>query len=367
MPWLRGVVTRNRPDGYWRRLDATRELAKLDVAAQITVGYYDLFCADTVENFMRLPRSGKKQLILGPWDHGSIGKQVVGGVDFGPEVKFDLVAENLAWFDRYLKPSVSPRRVPPVRYFVMGDNVWRTAADWPPPEAARTPYYLHSGGRANSRAGDGTLSRRAPVASEPDDRFVSDPDHPVPSEAPDAPAPSRSTPWRPVDRRAIEDRRDVLIYTAAAQQTPLTIAGNVVAEIWGSADAPDADWVVKLVDVAPDGAARGLAEGILRSSARQPLQASLLEPGRRYLFTVDLGHTAATLRPGHALRVEVAGSAFPMFDRNLHTGEGPTGTRKQLATQTVQHRGGSASRLLLPVLPAAGSARGPTSAETMRR
>jgi len=47
----------------------------------------------------------------------------------------------------------------------------------------------------------------------------------------------------------------------------------------------------------------------------------------------------------------VAGSSFPMFDRNLHTGEGPTGTRKHVRVQTVYHSRSAASRLLLPVLP----------------
>ena len=106
------------------------------------------------------------------------------------------------------------------------------------------------------------------------------------------------------------------------------------------------------MDVDPSGAARGLAEGILRSSARDPLKyPALLEPGRRYHLTIDLGHTAATILPGHALRVEVAGSSFPMFDRNLHTGEGPTGTRKQICVQKVYHSRSAVSRVQLPVLP----------------
>ena len=142
------------------------------------------------------------------------------------------------------------------------------------------------------------------------------------------------------------------MYTAPIQSTPLSIAGRILADLWVSVDAPDADWAAKLIDVAPDGAARGLAEGILRSSSRDLLKyPTLLEPGRRYHLTVDLGHTAATILPGHALRFELAGSSFPMFDRNLHTGEGPTGTRKQICVQTVYHSSGAASRLLLPVLP----------------
>ena len=147
----------------------------------------------------------------------------------------------------------------------------------------------------------------------------------------------------------------MLVYTAAVQGSPLSIAGQVLADVWISADANDADWMVKLIDVAANGVARGIAEGVLRSSTRDPLKyPAPLEPGRRYRVRVDLGHTAATILPGHALRVEVAGSSFPMFDRNLHTGEGPAGTHKQVCRQTVYHSPATASRLLLPVLPKQG-------------
>jgi uncharacterized protein len=353
MPWLRNVVAHNRLDGFWRRLEVTPELTKLDIAAQNIGGYYDLFCGETVENFLRLPRLGKKQLILGPWDHATIGKQVVAGADFGSEGTLDVIGENLQWFDRFLKPAKDSGSFSAVRYFLMGDNVWRTAEDWPPPEAISVAFYLHSGGKSNTRSGDGRLTRLAPVGAEPPDHFESDPDRPTPSESHEAPSPSRATPWRPTDRSSIEDRQDVLVYTAAVQDRPLSIAGRVLADLWISADAPDADWVVKLIDVNANGvAARGIAEGILRSSARDPLKyPALLAPSRRYHITVDLGHTAATILPRHALRVEVAGSSFPMFDRNLHTGEGPAGTHKQVCRQTVYHSLAAASRLRLPVLP----------------
>jgi predicted acyl esterase len=134
MPWLKGVVAHSRMNGFWQRLEVSPELNKLDVAAQNIGGYYDLFCGETVENFLRLPRLGKKQLILGPWDHATIGKQVVAGVDFGPEAALDVISENLRWFDRFLKSTKDARPFPAVRYFLMGDNIWRTAADWPPPE-----------------------------------------------------------------------------------------------------------------------------------------------------------------------------------------------------------------------------------------
>jgi putative CocE/NonD family hydrolase len=350
MPWLVGIITHNRPDGFWQRTEITPHLGALEAAVQNIVGYYDLACNETVDNFEALPDHGRKQMILGPWDHSTIGKQVVAGVDFGPEARLDIEGENLAWFDRFLKSAKTSELFPPVRYFVMGENVWRTAGKWPPPESVTTTFYLHSAGHANTRSGDGELSMQLPGDEHQDD-FDSDPDQPVPSEQADALKPSRATPWRPVVRNQIEDRQDVLVYTTPPHTTPLSIAGRVVAELWASVNAPDADWAVKLIDVAPGGVARGLAEGILRSSNRDPVQyPALLEPGRRYHFTVDLGSTAAAILPGHALRIEIAGSAFPMFDRNLHTGEGPSGSKKLMAVQSVYHSREFASRVMLPVL-----------------
>lgn len=62
----------------------------------------------------------------------------------------------------------------------MGDRVWRTADRWPPAEAAPVEFYLHSKGRANTRRGDGRLSRQPPSDSEPADSFTADPSDPVP-------------------------------------------------------------------------------------------------------------------------------------------------------------------------------------------
>jgi putative CocE/NonD family hydrolase len=350
MPWLQGIIAHNRLDGFWQRTEITPELGDLELAVQNIVGYYDLSCNEVIDNFQKLPNHGRKQLILGPWDHGTIGKEVVAGVDFGPQAKLDIDTENLSWFDRFLKSAKDAPEFSPVRYFMMGENSWRTSTQWPPADAISTAFYLHSGGEANTRTGNGRVTDKRPEM-EPADVFESDPERPVPSEPATAPEPSRGTPWRPVDRASIEDRRDVLVYTAAVQKTPLSIAGHVFADLWISVDAPDADWALKLIDVAPDGAARGLAEGILRSSGRDPVRyPSLLNPGRRYHLRVDLGSTAATILAGHALRIEIAGSAFPMFDRNLHTGEGPVGYRKQVARQTVYHSREFASRFLLPVL-----------------
>lgn len=359
LPWLTGILTHNRPDGYWKRLDLTKELDGLEIPAQQVVGYYDYFCRETVANFLKMrthsgsPEARKnQQLVLGPWDHGTIGKTKVGDIDFGPSAQLDLPRENLAWFDRFLKSDgAATRPFPAVRYFSMGDNVWRTAEDWPPPNAQPTWLYLHSRGHANTRGGDGRLDKLPPTVLEPADSFRADPADPVPALPETASRPRYSATWGPVDQGPIEERQDVLVYTTERLKEPLTLAGPLHAELHVSTDSPDSDWVMKVIDVRPDGFAQNLAVGILRSSARESeLRPTRLIPGKTYKVKVDLGHAAARIERKHSLRIEVTWSYFPLFDRNTHTAEGPTGSRTQVAAQTLLHSPSTRSRILVPII-----------------
>jgi putative CocE/NonD family hydrolase len=355
IPWLSGILAHNRPDGYWKRLDLTKETEQLDIPAQHVVGYYDFFSREVVASFQRLRKGAgvhrtNQQLILGPWDHGTIGKTKVGDVDFGGQAQLDLAQENLLWFNRFLKGS--PKEAfHPVRYFSMGENRWRTAQTWPPSGAVSTSFYFHSEGHANTRDGDGRLNRTAPSGDERPDVFVSDPSDPVPSVPRTATRTGTPVIWGPVNQDAGPDRKDVLKYTSAALKEPLTFAGPIRAQIHSSTDTLDADWAVKLVDVQPGGFARNLALGILRGSFRDgELKHTPLTPGKVYSIEVDLGHVAARLDRNHRLRVEVSGSHFPLFDRNTNTGEGPTGSRTVISHQKILHSRKYPSRIIMPII-----------------
>jgi putative CocE/NonD family hydrolase len=356
LPWLTGILTHPNPDGFWKRLDIGKDIEGLDLPAQHIVGYYDFFSREEVANFERMRTTAapaarrKQQLILGPWDHGTIGKSKVADVDFGPNAQLDLTGENLVWFNRFLRGDHTV--FPPVRYFTMGDNQWRTAQSWPPEYAKLTRYYLRSNGKANTRAGDGRLSLQPPHATEPPDVLKADPADPAPAIPAGAAHPKYSALWGPVDQGSTADRPDVLVYRTEPLTTPLAFAGPIRAELHVSADVPDADWVVKLVDVRPDGFAQQLAVGLLRSSARESdLYRQRLEPGRTYRLTVDVGSTAATILPGHTLRVDVSAAYFPLFDRNPNTGEGPASARTRIATQKVLHAPAALSAIWLPIIP----------------
>lgn len=359
MPWLDAFLTHPEPDGFWTRLDLTSRLPDLQLPALHVVGYYDFFSRESVDNFMIMQTQARdartrqqQRLILGPWDHGSVGRTKTGEVEFGPGAALDTFALQLDWFDRQLKQDAAAiaKPFPPVRYFSMGDNVWRDAQTWPPEGFAATSFYLHSTGKANTRKGNGRLSREAPVAGQPADSFRADPAQPAPSCPVTATRPLKAAVWGPVDQGATEDRDDVLVYTSEPMTAPLTFAGNAEAKLHVSTDTPDADWAVKLIDVHPDGFAQNLARGILRGRYRASLlKPELMQPGKVYEITVDLGPVAATLAKGHQLRLDISGADFPLYDRNPNTAEGIRGRQTAIATEQVHHRPGALSRLVLPV------------------
>ena len=359
IPWLEGMLTHPSPSGYWKRLDLTEDMLELKLPMQHVVGYYDFFSRESVNNFTRMQQLAKdpatrrqQRLILGPWDHGTIGKSQVGEVDFGTEAQWDATAATLDWFDRTLKEvsDGAAASIVPVRYFVMGENRWHEAETWPPSGHEPTSFYLHSAGRANTRDGDGRLSRTAPKVDEPVDRFRADPADPAPACPVTDQRPLHAAIWAPVDQGRIEDLEDVLCYTTEPLKEPLIFAGNASAELFVAADTPDADWVVKLIDVHPDGAAYNLAVGILRGRFRDSeLEPKPLEPNTTYKIAVDLGPIAAQIAPGHQLRVDICGAYFPLFDRNPNTAEGPFGKSTAIATESVYHTSAKPSRILLPV------------------
>jgi putative CocE/NonD family hydrolase len=111
------------------------------------------------------------------------------------------------------------------------------------------------------------------------------------------------------------------------------------------------------VDVAPNGFARNLCDGILRLRYRNGLERSVpATPGEIYRIRIDAGVTSNVFRSGHRIRVEISSSNFPRFDRNPNTGR-PISSETQFrkASQTVFHDVNRPSYVLLPVVPAAGA------------
>lgn len=112
------------------------------------------------------------------------------------------------------------------------------------------------------------------------------------------------------------------------------------------------DWHVKLIDEAPDGVAINVATGMLRARFRDGYdQPRPLVPGEVVEYTIRLRATAHRFAPGHRIRLDVAGSDFPNFDRNHHTRVDDVRSADfRIARQTIHVGGPRASRLELPVV-----------------
>jgi hypothetical protein len=156
-----------------------------------------------------------------------------------------------------------------------------------------------------------------------------------------------------MDQRAVEERRDVLVYTSAALKRPLEVTGPVRALLYVSTSEPDTDFTAKLVDVYPDGHALNLCDGILRLRYRDSLERpAAAAPGEVYAIAIDAGVTSNVFAKGHRIRLEVSSSNFPRFDRNPNTGRRIADERElRRATQAVYHGRPHPSHLLLPVVP----------------
>ena len=79
---------------------------------------------------------------------------------------------------------------------------------------------------------------------------------------------------------------------------------------------------------------------------------SLLEPGKAYLYTIDLWATSNVFPAGHHIRVEVSSSNFPRFDRNTNTGGAIAEDASfKPALQTVLHDSQHPSHITLHLVP----------------
>lgn len=364
-------------DAYWKQNGYNFEEYYSqfpDIPICLVGGWYDIFKRGTLRNFEGLSgRESYTRLLMGPWTH-STGKSFAGDVDFGDEAEMKLKDEAVRWFDHFLKRE--PRGVeqePAVKYFVMGSTEakkngsgrlqsggqWKSAAQWPPSGAEPQRFYLSP---------DGSLATSPPETLD-HETFVYDPNSPVPTIGGNIDSGKqlvrrgaqnqvqRETDFAADGTLPLSSRRDVLTFQTAPLEEPLEVAGEMHVELWVSSNVTDTDFTAKLIDVYPpsedypSGYAVNLEDGILRMRFRTSRETEeLMSPGETYKVTVDLWATANTFHRGHRVRLDIASSNFPMYDRNPNTGE-PLGehTRMIPATNTVYYGGPRPSALVLPV------------------
>jgi putative CocE/NonD family hydrolase len=289
-----------------------------------------------VTNYLGLIQSrrdtpARTALLIGPWVHGSdaTARTKFGDRDFGRSAAIDYDEVVLDWMDAYVREDRTVTPVQAARYFVMGDNRWKTSESWPPPGRGSV-YYLASTGEAPS---GGALTPDTPQADASSTSFLSNPDDPV---------------VNPYDSAGVHDyqslskRGDVLTFDSAPLPGDVEVSGPVRARIYLSCDCRDTDLWVRLLDVAPNGTAWNLmSPGVdaIRASYRDLSKGrQLLSPGEIYQIEVNGPVTSNLFARGHRVRIQISSTFFPNFSRNLHSGElETTSAHRQTATIRVHH------------------------------
>jgi predicted acyl esterase len=329
----------------WRDVDLI-DASHTGVTPSINInGWMDVGAYETVKLFEFQQHHPDQYLIMAPTEHckmlatspdARLGQRPMGDTRF----PYDEIITS--WFDRFLcDDSDAWQPMPKVQVFLMGACTWLAGPSWPLPETEPRTLYLTSGESANTLWGDGALAPTAQAAGT--DAFIADPHNPVQSLGGDLATHS------PVcaDQREAECRADVLVYSTPVLAEPVAIVGDISAELYVSADVEDADVCIKLVDVYPDGTAYNLADSCLRLRYRDGFdRPARLMPGEIYRVRISGMTTANYFPAGHRIRIEIAGSNFPLADRNWHVGE-----RNDLATDgpvahlTLHHGQGHESAL----------------------
>lgn len=334
------------------------------VPALIVAGWYDVFIRASIDQFVAIRAKGgseaartKSRLIVGPWAHHSQGKMTGEQISPGtaaiqalnPFGHMGLAARYFSSLDEDQDEAT------PVKIWVMGAEKWRDEWEWPIGRTVVTPWYLSSGGSANSSRGDGALSPLGGAGGAPDS-FVYDPANPVPTRG--GAVFAVSSVQGGSDQTLIENRDDVLVYKSDILEEDIEVTGTPFVELWVTTDVVDTDFVARLVDIHPDGTARLITDGILRARYRDNpdgfVAAAPLEPGRPYLMRIELLPTSNLFKAGHRIQLDVTSSCFPRWARNLNIWDewGGTLADAKVAHQQVLHDEAHPSRILLPIVPA---------------
>ncbi len=304
-------------DPYWAQIDLTPSLDKVTVPTALIGGWDDLMLDQTLAAYGALRETGQQvSLLVGPWTHTSVMNEG-GTATFG---------HSLDWLRTHLLGDGINEAPSPVRVHVSGSAEWLDLPDWPPPAQQRA-FHLDQGGRLSAEPpGDALPST---VRYNPND--------PTPSVG----GPILGTRSGAKDNRALEGRPDVLTFTSDLLEHPLDVIGAVRAQLHVSASTPGAHVFARMCDVDAEGRSRNVCDGIIALGPRAPDQVAVV---------VAMSSTAHRFAPGHRIRLQVSGGAFPRFVRSTGSGE-PFATTEALASTdiTVWHDQSRPSALIVPV------------------
>lgn len=316
-------------------------------------GWQDMFLEKQLEDFLVIKQKAigdarkYSKMIIGSWAHGAIGHPESKIRNAGM-LSFFRGFLNLNWNRYWLMddekafPDINRSSI---KYWTMGKNIWKYTEIWPPENIENTRLFLHSGGKANTVNGDGILTFEEP-ANELEDTYIFNPMNPVITRG----GRNLLILKGAQDQKDAEKREDVLIYTSKSLEKGIEITGTVKMILYASSSALDTDFMIKLVDVFPNGKALNILDAGIRARFRNGDEIPhLIEPGKVYQYEIELGNTSNYFRKAHRIRIEISSSNFPRFDINANLGGKGKPGDYIVAEQQVYHSKEAPSHLIIPI------------------
>lgn len=279
-----------------------------------------------------------------------------------------------------------PTDVPDVRFYVIGPNddpanadlgsYWFASDTFPLPEGpgldfiTRKKMYLHQ---------DGALNESAPVEDEGYKIYVHDPDDPIYGvggsnmivRTPDGERTSQGQ-FNLKDPRYAPytiDRQGIIAFEGAPVEDSLCIIGFPTMTLYAKSnpggaaegDPTDTDFMVRIVDVYPDGREYFVIEGCVNARARDYVRNLVehpeldsdwpypndqtpftnIEAGKIYEYVFPMPPIAYTFGDGHKIKILISSSIFSRFqvNPNLPIEDGEFFRRKPGDGQTYVYQG----------------------------
>jgi putative CocE/NonD family hydrolase len=356
-------------DEFWQSRSTLPHLREIKPAVMTVGGWYDsedlsgaLHTYKTIEAHNP---GASNMLVMGPWTHGGWTSPEYNNpsrIPFSETDKYFYLNEIEYPFFSYHLKGKGQLDLPEAWIYGTGSEQWKSFENWPHENLQMKALWLDQ---------NGTVSWEVPEEEhEAFDEYVSDPEKPVPYTAPFLSARTFYNPqYMSEDQRFTSTRPDVLVYEGELLEDSLTLAGPIEVELYVSTSGPDADWVVKLIDVFPDAAPQqGLSQGEIEVGGYQMLVRGDIFRGKyrnsfehpepfvpgevtKVRFTLpDVNHT---FKEGHRLMLQIQSSWFPLFDRNPQTFTNIYTCDEdafQKATHRVYYSSEHPSHLKLPII-----------------
>jgi len=352
-------------DDYWQKRNIRQYLKNIKIPTLVVGGWFDaedLFGSlHTYEAIEKQSPENNNYLVMGPWTHGAWARNEwnkFGSYDFGSNTsQYFQDSLQTKFFNYFLKDEGS-WNASETTIFETGTNRWRHFKQWPPENISEVSYYLNQNEKLSTQKNNDKNNF---------DEYISDPANPVPYTA--KIQARRNNEYMVEDQRFAASRNDVLVYESAALNANVTIAGNILADLFTSISSTDADFIVKLIDVVPANEInetntlkepvagdfqRLVRAEVMRGKFRNNyINPEPFIPGEISEVKIHLNDVCHTFKKGHKIMVQVQSSWFPLVDMNPQKFMRIPDANEsdfQKSTIHIYHDKDHPSRIVLPVL-----------------